>query len=314
MGDEQRQRRAKVRVTPGDLAKVILVDVRRMHAHAAHESARDQPPEQLATFFREGLEAVVKAAGLLVLALDTASTRRSAEERQEAEARETLQAMAAGLHRLFDAMQEAKALHDARGEAAPSIDATAKFTWALVEFLDGFSDMKAAGLAAPVVTFARMLGTVGIGARRPRFARTVAAVPHRTTPLDEAEIMGRAACALDARMKAEPEARMSVHAKAVADAIQGAARSVFGKTLEAKKIEDWRNRAKAGAAGKPKGFKPDHPAMGVWRRYEKEIVQHPARGRTYRAEHWLRAAAVYEVAIRSDGGPISPGNTDREKT
>lgn len=230
------------------------------------------------------------------------------------EAVATVQAATKELHRFFAALRAAKALHDARGEAAPSIDATAKFTWALVEFLDGFSDVKAEGIAAPVVTFARMLGTVGIGARRPRFARTVAAVPHRTTPPNEAEIMGRAACALDARMRAEPTTRMSVHAKAVAEAIEGAARLVFGKTVEPKKIEDWRNRAKAGAAGNPKGLKLDHPAMEAWRFYEREIVQHPARGGTYGSEHWLKVATAYEAAIRSDGGSISLGNTDREKT
>lgn len=63
-----------IRLTGGELVRVLLADLRRMHAHASDPSAHTKSPEELATFFRAGVEAALRSATLLALALDHSGT------------------------------------------------------------------------------------------------------------------------------------------------------------------------------------------------------------------------------------------------
>lgn len=65
-------------VPPSAIARLLLADLQRLQAHARHPAAQQQPPERLAEFFAVGLEAVTKAAGVLVVALERADHARTA--------------------------------------------------------------------------------------------------------------------------------------------------------------------------------------------------------------------------------------------
>lgn len=227
-----------------------------------------------------------------------------------AEAVATVQEATKALHAFLVALTPAKALHDARGEQAPSAVATGAAANAAAAFLRRFQDC--AELAAPFVAVADMLIDVQVGGHKPRFSRAAnpADVRHSTDWL--AAAMGDAAIALDARWRAvmlEAQARKARAPKigSVAILVQEAVALVFPdnkprRNRLAGRIVGWRRQAMDGARGAPKGFNDGHPALKLWKRYLANVANNPDLGGRWTASEWLGFAARTEARILAEAG------------
>jgi hypothetical protein len=294
--------------TPAGATLVLYRDLSRMYAHCRHSTALAQSLEAVLAFFRAGLEEAIKTAGMLVLAsgalrqADAGSadaeqalplTWQAIPEAVEhlarsvvvpllAEATQHEQAMAAADANAVLLLREAMKplngfmarlvavadLHRGRGGDAPGITATHALALAVFDLVRAFPDVMEAGGAAPAAALASMLEGAAAGTHPPVFSGATTPVGGRTRRRRDSTIMGRAACMLDARMKAEPETRESVHASNVADLVKAAT----GRDVNGPKVEDWRARCHKGMAEQPKGFRANHPAMAVWQ--TDQVVSH----------------------------------------
>lgn len=227
-----------------------------------------------------------------------------------AEAVATVQKATEALRAFLVALTPAKALHDARGEQAPSAVATAAAANAAAAFVSRFQDR--AELAAPFVALADMLLDVQIGGHKPRFSRAANAEDVRHPAWWRAAAMGEAAIALDARWRAvtlEAQARTARPPKIgnVARLVAEAIARVFpdhkpGKNRLAGRIVGWRRQAMDGVRGAPKGFKDGHPALELWTRYLANVANNPDLGGRWSAAEWLGFAERTETRILAQVG------------
>lgn len=334
--------------TPAGATLVLYRDLSRMYAHCRHSTASAQSPEAVLAFFRAGLEEAIKTAGMLVLASGAlrpadASCAHAAQALPltwqaipeavdhlvrsvvvplPAEATQHERALAAAdanaVLLLREAMKPVNGfmarlvaiadLHRRRGGDAPGIAATHALALAVFDLVRAFPDVMEAGCAAPAAALASMLEDAATGTHAPVFSGATTPVGGRTRKRRDGAIMGRAACMLDARMKAEPETRESVHASNVADLVKAAT----GWDVNGPKVEDWRARCHKGMAEQPRGFRANHPAMAVWQTYQSDIVRNGER-QPRDSAGWARVAAVYQRFLM--GAPDgNPGDTERDTT
>ena len=222
-----------------------------------------------------------------------------------AEAVTTLQALVHHTAQLFRACSAARDEHRKRPAPAPSLQASAAATIAAMNFIDGFADAMKSGSAEAFAELLEVLGELQAGRRKVSFSDLPPVLDARRTERREAAVWGLAACALDARLRANggrfPKQEMPGLADMVARAL--------GKQVLPHDLIAWRTRCMQGEQGHPKGFKEGHSALHRWQHYRREVVDSPLRCPNDRAG-WLRVAAAFEAQIAT--APASMSN-DREK-
>lgn len=248
----------------------------------------------------EAMETVSLA--LAVLVPDDATTAERVAVAAEAGAARVLQRFVQHVATFIAAAGRASGLHEGRGTAPASPDATAELVDAAMQFLDGFTDLRAKGAGAPSAALLEVLIDVqaGKGAEfgPTAFPATPSQLRHR-----EAKMRGLAACAMDARMRADPENRRDPAAGHVASILNAgkAQRARRDRFVQGRTVAGWRESAILGVVGKPKGWKAG-AALAVWQRYQGQIAAAQRRGDLRTHERWAVMAGAYDGLLKDSLG------------